>query len=70
MILVLILPEKIPTHFTYVNMQNMEIGNRERKKMDKNIKRRVITLNLYPMIQSLILHMFTKVEDSSLMRKL
>ena len=34
--------------------------------MDKNIRIRAMTLSLNTMIQSLILHMYTMFEDSSL----
>ena len=36
------------------------------RKMDKNRKIKAITLTLKPTIQSLILHMYTIFEDSSL----
>ena len=36
------------------------------RKMDKNRKKKAMTLSLNPMIQSLILHMYTTFEDSSL----
>ena len=36
------------------------------RKMDKNRKIKAMTLSLNPMIQSLILHMYTIFEDSSL----
>ena len=38
------------------------------RKMDKNRKLRAMTLSLDPTIQSLILHMYTIFEESSLHR--
>ena len=61
-ILALKIPEKSLTQILHVYMLY-----RERKKNGlKNRKIRAMTLSLNPTIQSLILHMYTIFEDSSL----
>ena len=54
------IPDKTPTHFL---MSTCNIG--KEGKMDK-IEKKAMTLGLNPTIQSLILHMYTIFEDSSL----
>ena len=60
-ILVIKVPEKTPTQ---ILMLTCYIGKEE--KWMKNRKIRAMILSLNPTIQSLILHMYTTFEDSSL----
>ena len=61
-ILALKVPEKTPTLTFLMLTCNIE----KERKMDKNRKLKAMTLSLNPTIQSLILHMYTIFEDSSL----